>query len=63
MGDGIGILPGDGLVQEQFQNLMLFKMIQPLFPEPGFQPLAMAFVNGHIFHLFVFALAIFLKFR
>ena len=45
VGNGIGIRPGNDLVQKQLQNLNIRKMIQPLFPGPLPDPLPVAFVH------------------
>ena len=51
VGNGIGILPGDAVDQQQLQSLMLIEIFQPLFAKPLFQTLAVTIMDRHIFHL------------
>jgi hypothetical protein len=60
MGNGIGILAGYAVKQQQLQCLNLRKRIQTLFQEPLFQTLSVSIMNRHIFYL---AIAIYPVFR
>ena len=66
MGDGIGILLGNGVKQKQFQRLGIRKIVQALRQEPLFQPFPVTFVYGCFGHSFTsnkIALAIFVESR
>lgn len=45
MGNGVGILPGNAVVQQQFQYLYIRKMVQAFLQEAVFHPLPMSFMN------------------
>jgi hypothetical protein len=51
VGDGIGILPGQGIKQKKLQRLDLSEAIKSFFAKTLLQTLAMSVVNGHKFQL------------
>ena len=66
VGDGIGVLLGNGVEQQQLQRLDIRKIVQAFLQEAGLQPFPVAFVDGcvcHKRHLLKFVLAIFVDSR
>ena len=62
VGNGIGILLCDAVIQQQLQNIQFLKVVQTFFQKAVFQPLPVALMDRHMFTSFVIALAIFFIF-
>ena len=50
VGNGVGILLGDGVKQQQLQRLHICKAVQSRLQEPRLQPLPVSFVYRWICH-------------
>ena len=50
VGNGIGIGSGNGIEQQQLQNLNICEVVKSFFQKPLLQPLPVAFVDGFLRH-------------